>query len=234
MGLFGGIKKALFGGSGATGYQSPYTGQYEEGIARAAANRLGGKITKDAKGKMVYDFSGMTESPSIDTIKSPYQAKTFNFKSLPDEYYNQQYETGSSDIRRESQGDLERTQNALGIRNPGLLLKAQENNSRRLLENLARLKTSLANSAAAEKTNLAKEEQTAQADEDYRTAAFKTQFLDQERDNYDKALAYLLNLYGAGSNQSMQNAASKNQRSSGLFGAAVDLGKSYAKKQIGM
>lgn len=101
-----------------------------------------------------------------------YNPTKFNFQAKPEEYSNQAYEMGARQIRREGQGNLEKLQETIGTRRPGLLLKAAENSQRNIGEQLGGLSSQLSIERMKEQSDLAKEQQIQQAAEDYRAAGF--------------------------------------------------------------
>lgn len=102
---------------------------------------------------------------TYDPRKNAYTATTYNFQATPERVYNEAIRAGSKDILRANQGNLAKLQEAVGVRRPGLLLKAGQQANRDIGEQLASLSTSLREQAAKEKADLATKQQMEQAAE---------------------------------------------------------------------
>ncbi len=104
-----------------------------------------------------------------------YNASKFNYQGLPAEYGNLAYEAGAKDIRREGAGNLEKIRENVGVRRPGLLLKASEQSSRDVGETLAGLNSDIRLREMEKNTDLAVQQQKDQAEENFRAAGFSDQ-----------------------------------------------------------
>lgn len=119
-----------------------------------------------------YDFSGLNQAqaglnrPSL--FKQTYNPAQFNFANLPNEIAQNQYALGSKDIRREGAGNLEKIRESIGVRRPGLISKASADSARDTGEQLGRLNLGLRTDAMNRAVDLGREQQLAQAGEDFR------------------------------------------------------------------
>lgn len=290
MGLF-----SMFG-SAAKGYQSKFTKEYEDKARGATYNRMGsnpGHQVGMSEATSPYDFSGYDkgkgyaeqaakgyQDPAKFTAEysSGYkpeanEAFQFNYGKLPSAYANQAYEAGSSDVRRESQGNLEKLRESVGTRRPGLLMKAGLQSGRNTADVLSKLNAQIrleemnknleygarqqqdqagenarafaANDAMQQYLSQEKfREYGSKADLEGRNAAERQANLqglsstgqlfgnmaqseigqragitDSERNYQDRAMEYLMNLYGQGSQQSQFNAGQENQSRQALRSA---------------
>lgn len=240
---------ALFGGGKKGPSVSHGERQSGRGMEAFFGNRLGAKpISTDKDGRITFDWSNTGKSMSIPEAtagydfsgydkainQNPYQ---YSFSSLPDQYYNDQYNLGAKDVRREGQGQLDQYKRAIGTRRPGLLLKSQETSGRQIGENLASLGTTLRGQAMKEKSDLGRMEQMAQADENYRVnqgIANATQnkigqqaaVTEAERANIDKAYEYMLQHY-LSSQSSRRGSGGGGGGGGGLLGTAAGIASKF-------
>lgn len=217
----GGIK-SIFGGGGGGGYKSGKVGQYEQDLYggiknRAGAPGIGGRISMP-QATQGYDLSGMKEAEA--GYRKPTQ---FNFQGLPEQYGNLAYNQGAKDVRREAQGQLQQQQEAIGTRRPGLLMKAAEGNQRNLMETLGNLNSNIRLEEMRKNTDLAVDQQKAQAQERMANLAglqgatqarvgVESGLTETERNYQDKVLDYLMSLYGKAGELTNQTAAQNTAR----------------------
>jgi len=100
---------------------------------------------------------------------NPYQ---FNFQGLPAQYSNQQYQLGSQGINNATRGNIAQAQEAIGVRRPGLLLKASQNAQRDAGQQLANMRTQYGINQANQNAEYGKAQQLAQAGENQFGANF--------------------------------------------------------------
>lgn len=187
-------------------YDYSSTGQQVYGQEQGGEYNVGGQS---------YDLNPINEAiagyrnPTKSTAKvDPYQ---FNFASLPQQYFDTAYESGAKGVRREGQGQLQKVQSAIGTRRPGLLLKAAQNNSRNVGEQLASLRSNLGQEQIRQGVETGRAQQQAQAGENMNASQFNRGV---EKDNSDEVFRYLQGLEGAGQN--------KVKTQSGLLGGERD------------
>lgn len=96
------------------------------------------------------------------TKYNPYQ---FNFKDLPEQYYQTAYQAGAKDINRKGQENLTALAEKAGVRRPGMLFKAGEQAQRATDEQLASLRNPLLLEQMQQSNQNAIEQQRAQAAE---------------------------------------------------------------------
>lgn len=176
------------------GYTSQNVQGYEQGAAQGIGNRAGARAYQDANGRTQYDYSGSfkpiqgaagiqksTEGLDFSPIdeatrgyrnptqfKETYKPSVFKFSGLPGQYGAQAYEGRAKDIRRENAGQLTRAQEAVGVRRPDMLAKMAEDNDRSTNEQLAGINSEIGLREMEKNTDLAVQEQMANADEGYR------------------------------------------------------------------
>lgn len=179
------IGSFLFGGGG--GFQKEYglEKNLKYGATSGIANRLGAKTTgkKDEAGHELYDWSGVGAAPTLESatsgydfspqdeainkFRNPYQ---FNFESLPEEYARNQYSLWAKDVRREGAGALQSFKNTIGNRRPDLLFKGTKDLERQQGEQLGELNLGIRNKMLEQQSQLGKEQQLSQADENRQMA----------------------------------------------------------------
>lgn len=190
MGLFGTIagfgKKLLGGGGGGggpIGYSSPYTKEYEEKAKDKIYSNMSQPDKKfsgvDAfnEAQKPYDFSGLNSA--ISSYKnmgsyrpSTYGASQYNFSGLPQQYGDLAYASGSKDIKRQGNSNLESLKETVGPRRLGLLAKLSGNQARDTGENLAKLRSDIDLDVMNKNVDLGKEQQLQQAVENYKATGF--------------------------------------------------------------
>ncbi len=116
--------------TGAAGVQSANQGFDYSGINKALQGYNKGP-------------QAMTQNYQSGYNAQAYKPTQFNYQELPQQYYDQAYQSGSKDINRQGAGQLQQLQSAVGTRRPGLLLKAGQQNQRDVGENLANLSSTL-------------------------------------------------------------------------------------------
>lgn len=169
--------------------------------------------------KAIQGFSNPTQlSQTYTSAYNPtsYKASLFDYKGLPEQYYNDAYAAGSKNVRREGQGALEKLRETVGTRRPGLLLKAGEANQRATGESLASLSRDLGLERMKQGVDLGVRQQQDQANENLNAAKFaegQAQFgagegykgyqsrADLEKSNADNAFRNLQALNEAGQNK---------------------------------
>lgn len=169
--------------------------------------------------KAIQGFSRPTQLSQTYTSNynpTSYKASLFDYKGLPEQYYNDAYAAGSKNVRREGQGALEKLRETVGTRRPGLLLKAGEDNQRATGESLAALSRDLGLERMRQGVDLGVKQQQDQAGENLRAAQFgegQAQFgagegykgyqsrADLEGKNADNAFRNLQALNEAGQNK---------------------------------
>jgi hypothetical protein len=275
-----GIKSFFFGGGGPK--YSDASKQTGVGSIWGLGNRAGAKYTGDVKGLPHYDYSqsfkpvGMQDAtkgydfkPMDEAIKgfrkpslfkeayNPFQFN-YNDPTTLNQYADNQYALGSKDIRREGQGQLTQAKEAIGVRRPGLLMKAAEANNRNTGEQLARLNSELRGGVLSKQIDLNKAMQEGQAGEGYKgyqsradleklgaderfrnlgaladtgQSKIGTQagLTESERAYQDKALQYLMEMAMQLKNQDIGLAP----KGGGLFGTIAKVGGDVAKAYAG-
>lgn len=234
-----GIFSTIFGGGGGP-KADPYTANYERSSNSALSNMLGGVSTyKDAKGRTKYNFGegfkdlsgakgvqtgtqGYDFSPvdsAMAAYKNPasltqaYNPTTFNYADPTklNQASDLQYGSDASAINRAGQSNLEANRQAIGTRRPGLLAKTADQNSRSTLENLSKLRSQYSINALNQGTELQKDQQQAQAGENYK--GYQSQ-ADLEKSNVDNAFRNNQALAETGQNKiSTQAGLVQNERS---------------------
>lgn len=218
-----GFVKKVFGGGGPKPYGSKMSGQYEQDIYGGLKKRAGGQENIGARvepgqASSAYDLSGMKEAEQ--GFRQPTQ---FNFQGLPEQYGRLAYQSGAKDIRRENAGQLQRTQESMGTRRPGLLMKAAESSNRNLAETLGNLNSQIRLEEMRKATDLGVQQQQAQAQERLANLAglqgatqarvgTEAGITEAERAYQDKVLDYLMDLYGKGVQSTQGAAQSANER----------------------
>lgn len=144
---------------------------YSFGGYDKAANNLGKKFNFSQEYTSGYNPTSFTSGYSRTTL----DPTKFNYETLPKEYGDLAYNSGAKDIRREGQGQLEKLQETVGVRRPGLLLKASEGVQRGTRESLADLGSKIRLSEMEQGTNLKVQQQKDQAEENYKKAGFDDQ-----------------------------------------------------------
>lgn len=157
-----------------------------------------GKQVTMASATSPYDFGGIDSAISglkagPTKITDTYNPTTFSFANndLIDKSTANQYALGSGDVRREGQGQLEKLRESVGPRRPGLLMKAGQDSNRSVGETLAKLRMGLDTEALGQKLNLGKDQQLAQAGENFNAAGFNR---DTNRYNNDTSMNWLNSL----------------------------------------
>ena len=168
-GLFAGGKKLLGGGGGTTGYESPYTKEYEEKLRGGIYGRL------DKPSPFTETYKSAYKPTTFASSYAPtatYKKPTFAFEALPEKYAEEEYALGAKPIQREGASSLERVRETVGTRRPGLLLKTAEQSQRDVSERLAGLQSQLRLGAAKQKVGLGVQQQLAQDEAEFRSAGF--------------------------------------------------------------
>lgn len=205
--------------TGATGFgYNPATGKMEAGYA-SGGSKFSPSGTSFSRGKApaqyTYDTSAVGAPVGRDSATAPYSKDLdliseanqgfrtpYQFKGLPEKYGDLAFASGSKDVRRQGQGDLEKIQESVGVRRPGLLLKAGQNNQRNVAEQLAKMRTDIDLNVMDKNLDTDR----AQADENFRNrdalqkgASNKVQLesgiTESERAYQDQALKYLMDIY---------------------------------------
>lgn len=262
-----GVTNALVGGGGGTsgggsaGYVSPNIPKRDEALQQGITDRsaLGFKPLTGAEGVQTatagFNLGGANQA--IQELGSagkfegsnPYQ---FNFQHLPDMYNKLAYARGSQNIRREGATGLQNLKQAVGNRRPGLLAQLGQNQQRATGENLAGLQSDLGLKQMEQDVDLGRQQQTYQADENYRTLqaqdearrarlaslgeigtkvpALESDLLEAEREYRDKPLDYLRDVYGIDLGQSQAAAQRQTEQRgqnarllTGIGSAFIDL-----------
>lgn len=203
---------------------------------------LGGKSGLDVA-TSPYDWNPTNQAISglsKGTTQNPYQ---FNFGQLPDQYTQDAYQLGSSNISRAGANQAAQAKEAIGTRRPGLLLNATENANRETGRNLAQLGTNLNLNRINQNLQLGKEQQTAQAGENanaqgrilqYLTSLAgagqnkigqQSNLLENERNYQDKGLQYLQSIYNNATGQANQAAAMQASQQGGAMSGLLGLGQ---------
>lgn len=183
-----------------TGFQSPATKapqQYSYDTSEAGA-----PISRESA-IAPYQNDLNTLAKANAGFENPYQ---FNYDTLQEEYGNKAFASGSRDIRRQGQGDLQKLQETVGVRRPGLLLKAGQQNQRNVAEQLAKMRTDIDLGVMNKNVDLKSQQQKDQAEEKYRylqglqggaaqKVGLESNITEQERAYKDQALNYLKDLF---------------------------------------
>lgn len=139
-----------------------------------------------------------------------YNKTNFNYEGLPEQYGNLAYAQGSKDVRRQGAGDLQAIKNSVGVRRPGLLLKAGQKNQRDVAEQLAKMRGDIDLETMRQNVDLKTRQQQDQAAENMRAAEFGDS---QSRYGSEDALRYLQGLQqGAGSKVELESNLTKQER----------------------
>lgn len=251
------------GGGGGGGYVSPYLGSRDASLQQGLTDRasLGFKPLTGKEGvesaTAGLNFTGANQAvEGLGTAgrfegSNPYQ---FNFKGLPDMYNKLAYARGAQNLQREGASNLQSLKEAVGTRRPGLLANIGQQQQRGTQEQLAGLQSDLGLKQMEQDVDLAKQQQTYQADEDYRTLqgadearrarlaslgeigtkvpALESDILERQREYQDKPLDYLRDIYGtdvaASSGQAGRGVTSQGQLYdflTGTLGKAKDIYK---------
>lgn len=210
-----GAKKGADGAYDFSGTNNPVYGQETGGRYSVGTQ----SYDMNPMNKAIAGFSRPTRlSQTYTSAYNPtsYKASLFDYKGLPEQYYNDAYGAGSKNIRREGQGSLEKLRETIGTRRPGLLMKAGEANQRATGESLAGLSRDLGLERIRQGTDLGVKQQQDQAAENLRAAQFgegQAQFgagegykgfqsrSDLEKANADNAFRNLQALNEAGQNK---------------------------------
>jgi len=210
-----GAKKGADGTYDFSGTNNPVYGQERNG-SYSVGNQ---SYDMSPMNKAIAGFSSPTRlSQTYTSAYNPtaYKASLFDYKGLPEQYYNDAYAAGSKNVRREGQGALEKLREATGTRRPGLLAREGEANQRATGESLANLSSQLGLERMRQGTDLGVKQQQDQAAENLRAAQFgegQAQFgagegykgyqsrSDLEKSNADNAFRNLQALNEAGQNK---------------------------------
>jgi hypothetical protein len=139
--------------------------QAQEGYSMGAYNDAVDKAGKS-------DLSATYKSGYTPTN---YNAFSFNYQTAPDKYFGQAYEQGAKGIRREQAGNLQQVQEQVGVRRPGLLLKASQDAQRGGSERMADLRNQLMLEKMRQGVTLSQQQQQDQAGENLKAATFGEQ-----------------------------------------------------------
>lgn len=206
---------------GPKGYKSKNAPYYEFGAYQGLGNRAGARMYKDKDGNIQYDFSdsfspvggksGMRKATqgfdlsginqAISGFKKPtrmgqtYKPSVFNFQSLPKEYGASAYQAQAGNIRREGAGQLQKAQEAVGVRRPGLLMKMAEDFDRQQGERLAGADADINRYVMDKGVDLGVQQQLENAAEGFRGYQSRA---DLEQRNADEKYRFLQGLLGAG------------------------------------
>jgi hypothetical protein len=196
-------------------------------------------------------ISGLRKTPKL---KETYRGRTFtqptiDFAGLPKEFGASAYEAQAGNLRRENAGNLEQLRESVGVRRPGLLLKAGEDAQRSLTERLAGLDSEINRYVMDKGVDLGVQEQIENANRDFATQQANAEEgykaygsrADREQRQADTVLQYLQSLLGAGQTKTAtQSGLLENERAyrdlplqylMSLFGNAAGLNNQSA--QIG-
>jgi hypothetical protein len=261
-----GIFSTLFGtGDKFKGYTSKNIQQYEDTAKERTYQRLGpdSKPITGAEGIQTatagYDFNPQKQAIQGYQSGGPrYNPAQFKFQGLPQQYGRQAYESGVSDIRREGQGQLEKMRESVGTRRPGLLAKMGTDFSRQLGEREGAMRRDIGLEEMRQNVDMSRAEQEAQAGENYRGFAanaderfrnlgaleqagqgmISTQsgLVENERNYRDKALDYIMKMFGdtAGlKNQSAGLALQNRGQTLGFLGSLIGGAKKAATGGMG-
>lgn len=194
-----------------------------------------------------FDFSPIDRAIAGFTAgPQKYDAFKFNFGSLPKEYTDLAYTSGASDINRAGADQLAQIRESIGVRRPGLLMKAGQQSQRDTSKNLLGLNTGLRLNEINQNIGLNKEQQMAQAGQNLAASQLNNSntlnflqgllgagqgkigtqsgLLENERAYQDKAIQMLMNLYQAATGQANQAAQLDQNASNSAMNSLLGLG----------
>lgn len=177
----------------------------------------GGMMMPGGGGKGPLDFSGLGgrtgAAESLGGLKglSTYDPAQFDFQGLPKQYGDIQYARGAQRLGKSYEDALKQQKEALGTRRPDLLFRASEQSGENLGRELSDLQSGISSDVLKYQTDLGVQQQLQQAAENLRSrefgfgAAKDIYGLGEDTRRYeqaqlDKALDYILGLYGQGVN----------------------------------
>jgi len=166
------VNQAIQGFASNVGVPSTIAGA-TPAYRKAGLNIAGRRVlTRTMPNQGVPPPAGASNYYTSSYTPQTYTPAQFNFSTLPNQYYNDAYDVGSKNIRREGAGSLEKLRESVGVRRPGLLAKLGQKSNRDTGEQLADLSTKLGLERMQEGTQLGKEQQLQQASENLRGAEF--------------------------------------------------------------
>lgn len=229
-----GVMDLLFGKK-VKAFNPKHVGEYEEGAFKGVMDRNAGgnkPITGAAgvqQATQGYDFS--PQKQAIAGFSKPYQ---FDYKGLPEQFGHQAYESGVQDLRREGAGQLEKMRETIGTRRPGMLAKVGEDMNRQLGEREGSMRRDIGLEQMRQDVALNQAQQQNQAAENFQNLGALAQtgqgmigqqhgLVEDERNYQDKALEYLMNMYGQGAGLKNQKAQIDTQNKGGIFNALAGM-----------
>lgn len=243
-----GILGQLFGG-GPKGYDPKSKTGLESGVVTGVGNRAGATRKADgsydysnsfkpitgaegiAKSTAGYDFNPIDQA--IQGYQAPRSLMRVDFGNLAKNFGDTAYENVAREARRENAGNLERLNEQIGTRRPGLLAKSGQDAARDLQQTLAQSRQNIERDIMEKNIDLDRQEQITNADlqkaetmldldrlkglGDLGTGKIGTQsgLVGKERDYEDAALDRLLEAWGKAGGFANQSAGiqSSNRKS---------------------
>lgn len=172
-------------GGGGGGGKEPSRYTYD-------TSQAGAPISREAAispYKKDLDLLGKANEGFQNPAKLTQTYNPFNFQGLPEQYGDKAFASGSKDVRRQGQGDLQAIQEAVGTRRPGLLLKAGQRSQRDVGEQLAKMRSDIDLNVMDRNLDVQRD----QAAENYKGYESRSNL---EKGNADEAFRYLQGLQG--------------------------------------
>lgn len=246
-------------GSGPSTYQDPHMKEENEMAFQGVKQRnsLGNAPLTGASGinAATSGFNMQPLNTAISGFSTPnalesYKPAQFNFQSLPKQYEQMAYNISANPIRQEGQNQLTSLKNAIGNRRLGVLAKVGGENQQATNQRLAGLSNQLGLERMQEETDLGKQQQLSQADENLRTAqaaqqarqsrlqslgtlgvqtpTLQSNLLENQRNYQDQGLDYLNQLLNRGTQQNQANVSNASNRRGQTLTAAANVAGAFA------